>query len=65
MLLRSGRVKQMVAEARERDSAIVCHATLDDDEQAVCRGFYDLEEQGPTAPLQVATRLGMIRWWER
>jgi hypothetical protein len=58
MELRSGRVRQMVDEAREQDSAIVCHQTLDGD-NSVCRGFF---ERWPTTPLQLAERLGMVRW---
>jgi hypothetical protein len=60
MQLRSGRVRQMVDEAREHDSAIICHKTLDGD-NAVCRGFF---ERWPTTPLQLAERLGLITWVE-
>jgi hypothetical protein len=56
MDLRSGRVRQMVDEARAHDSAIVCHETLDGD-NAACRGFFD---RFPTQPLQIADRLGLI-----
>jgi hypothetical protein len=62
MHLMPGRVSEMVSEARTNDSAIVCHATLDDPEQAVCRGFFD---KHPTQPLQIAERLDMIQWHER
>lgn len=58
--LRPGRLKQLTASAVAADSAIVCHRTLDEDLQAVCRGFYEIDEHGPTAPLQIATRLGLI-----
>jgi hypothetical protein len=58
MALRAGRVRSMVDEAREHDSAIICHQTLDGD-GAVCRGFF---ERWPTTPLQLAERLGMIAW---
>ena len=58
MELRAGRVRQMVDEAREHDSAIVCHQTLSDD-NAVCRGFF---ERYATTPLQIAERLGLIPW---
>lgn len=58
MQLRSGRVRGMVDEARENDSAIVCHQTLDGD-SSVCRGFFD---RFPTQPLQLAERLGMVTW---
>lgn len=59
MQLRSGRVRGMVDEAREHESAIVCHQTLDGREQSVCRGFFD---RWPTTPLQLAERLGMVTW---
>lgn len=58
MELRRGRVRQMVDEARDADSAIICHQTLDGD-SAVCRGFF---ERHATRPLQIAERLGMIEW---
>lgn len=57
MQLRSGRVRQMVDEAKANDSAIICHKTLDGD-NAVCRGFFD---RYPTAPLQIAERMDRIR----
>jgi hypothetical protein len=56
MGLRSGRVRDMVDAARRDDSTIVCHATLPG-ENAACRGFFD---RYPTAPLQIAERLGLI-----
>lgn len=40
MMLRDGRVKQMVKDSLAADSFIPCHKTLDGD-RAVCRGFYD------------------------
>jgi hypothetical protein len=58
MQLRSGRVREMVDEARGHESAIVCHQTLDGD-NAVCRGFF---ERYPTTPLQIAERIGLIEW---
>jgi hypothetical protein len=58
MQLRAGRVRQMVDEALENGSAIICHKTLEGD-NAVCRGFF---ERWPTQPLQVGERLGLIRW---
>lgn len=58
MELRSGRVRGMVDDARRDDSTIVCHQTLEGD-NAACRGFF---ERHPTAPLQLAERLGMVRW---
>ena len=56
MRLKSGRVRQMVDEAKAEESAIICHHTLDGD-NAVCRGFYD---RYPTQPLQIAERLDLI-----
>lgn len=60
MSLRPGRVKDMVAEARAEESAIICHSTLSGD-NAACRGFFD---RYPTQPLQIAERLGLIEWVE-
>jgi hypothetical protein len=58
MELHAGRVRSMVDEAREHDSAIVCHQTLSGD-SSVCRGFF---ERWPTTPLQLAERLGLVTW---
>lgn len=58
MDLRSGRVRQMIDEAKADDAAIVCHQTLDGD-NSVCRGFFN---RYPTQPLQIAERLGFIDW---
>jgi hypothetical protein len=46
MSLGEGRVESMVAEALGSDTVITCHKTLYDqaEHQAVCRGFYDLDE---------------------
>ena len=60
MSLKAGRVRDMVDEAREGDSAIVCHQTLEGD-NSVCRGFFD---RWATPPLQLAERLDMITWTE-
>jgi len=61
MDLRRGRVAQLVREAKRDESCIICHATLDGGRRraAVCRGFFDLH---PTAPLQIAERLGRIEY---
>lgn len=59
MRLGAGRVKEMVTEATGNDSAIICHKTLDTEQNAVCRGFFD---RFPTQPLQVAQRLEMVIW---
>lgn len=55
--LQPGRVAEMVKAATKNESAIICHATLDGD-NAVCRGFFD---KHPTAPLQIAERLGLVK----
>ncbi len=49
----------MVQTACERDSAIICHATLGLPEQAVCRGFY-ARHAGDTASLRLAARLDYL-----
>jgi hypothetical protein len=56
MMLEPGRLAQMVEDAIESDSTIICHGTLDGD-NAACRGFFD---RHATAPLQIAQRLGLI-----
>lgn len=58
MDLSPGRVQEMVRESLERDSAIICHATLSGHEQAVCRGFFDAYD---TTPMKIARRLGWFR----
>jgi hypothetical protein len=58
MHLRSGRLREMVEESLDNDSAIVCHKTLEGD-NAACRGFFD---RYPTTPLQVADRLGLMEF---
>lgn len=57
MKLQPGRVEEMIADATRDESTIVCHSTLDLPLQAACRGFFD---QHPTAPLQIADRLGLV-----
>lgn len=58
MQLNPGRVEQMVQDAINKDSAIICHDTLNGP-NAVCRGFFDKYQ---TTPLQFAERLNMIEW---
>lgn len=58
MRLREGRVEEMVEESIADGGAIICHKTLDDD-QAVCRGFFDVHKHDVQA-LQVAERLSMV-----
>jgi len=56
MDLNPGRVQGMIRDSVRKQSAIICHQTLDGDE-AVCRGFYD---QHKTQPLQIAERLELV-----
>ncbi len=59
MHLPPGRVSEMCDEAQENNGAIICHSTLDKEQQAVCKGFFD---RHPTIPLQVAVRLDRIKY---
>jgi len=59
MDLEEGRVEDMVEQATADESCIPCHSTLDKEHQACCRGFFD---RHPTAPLQIAHRLGMVAY---
>jgi len=63
MDLRDGRVEQMVRDAARNQSCIPCHQTLEFSDgaagQSVCRGFFD---RHPTAPLQIAERMGLIEF---
>lgn len=65
MHLKAGRVASMVAECRRDDSHIVCHETLnrDDedvpgDDEAVCRGFINAGHSSQI--LRIAERLSMV-----
>jgi hypothetical protein len=69
MRLRKGRVKEMVEGATRNDSCIPCHSTLYSGQEAVCRGFFDryaVNGKGKlvASRLQIADRLGFIRWQE-
>jgi hypothetical protein len=55
MQLKPGRVRGMVDEALARDSAIICHSTLDG-YKSLCRGFFDKYK---TQSLQIAERLNL------
>lgn len=57
MHLEDGRREDMVAEAKRKDSAIICHSTLGTDASAVCRGFFD---RHGTLPLRLARIKGKI-----
>lgn len=58
MFLSPGQLKRMVDESNAEEAAIPCHKTLDR-EEAICRGFFDLQS---TQPIQVATRLGFVKF---
>jgi hypothetical protein len=63
MMLRPGRVKDMVATCKRRDSFVVCHEKLGKvvgprAKGAVCRGFFDRYD---TTPLQLARRLNAVK----
>jgi hypothetical protein len=57
MHLDPGRVAGMVAEAKRKDSAIICHSTLGTRKNAVCRGFFDSHG---TIPLRLARIMGNV-----
>lgn len=63
MHLQRGRVKDMIESAKANEGVIVCHDTLMDDKQAVCKGF--AETQHTPGLLQVAQRLGYIVEYKR
>lgn len=58
MDLAPGRVKQMVDDATKKDTAIICHSTLEAD-NAVCRGFFDQYE---TMPLRLARAMAVVEY---
>lgn len=58
MQLRDGCRDQLVSDATEAQGCIPCHETLRGP-QAVCRGFFD---RHATAPLQIADRLGLLKF---
>jgi hypothetical protein len=52
----------MLAACQQRNTIIQCHETLDG-VAAICRGLYNRRTQGPgIAILQVAERLGFVRF---
>lgn len=63
MGLHEGRLKDLVQQNVEDDSALTCHNTLDtwpgDALPAICRGFYDAHK---TTPLLWADQLGMVEF---
>lgn len=69
MNLTKGRVKEMVRLATRNDSCIPCHSTLGTGQEAVCKGFFDRYARDgkgklTASTLQVADRLGFVRWQE-
>lgn len=58
MHLRAGKVREMVDGAKANGTSIVCHQTLNSDEQAVCRGFFD---RHTTDALELAVALNKVR----
>lgn len=53
--LRADRVAEVIGSAVQRDSYVICHATLGTGASAICRGFYD---RYSTNYLRVMGRLG-------
>jgi hypothetical protein len=63
MHLQPGRVTGMAAEAVAAGGVIPCHQTIHGqrDQESVCRGYFDVAKRDVWL-LQVAERLGIIRW---
>jgi hypothetical protein len=59
MSLQPGRVRDMIEACRRDEGTIPCHKTLDEEAQAVCRGFYEAAISWHSL-LQMAERLGVI-----
>jgi hypothetical protein len=59
MLLRPGRLREMVEGVREIECVIPCHETLGQEEQALCLCQFNAAKQ---RRLQVAEELGLIVW---
>lgn len=62
MSLSPGRLRDLIEDNRANDSALTCHETLLGTDNAICRGFFELEPK--TTPLQLAERLGVINFVE-
>lgn len=62
MHLQEGRLQDMVDSALAADGAgsIVCHDTLDEPRNAICRGFWDAYKDRVQL-LQVAARMGFVK----
>lgn len=61
MHLQPGRLTDLVEQAVAAGSGIVCHATLDTDTNALCRGFWAGHRDRVQA-LQVAERLDRVAY---
>lgn len=61
MRLRPGRVSQMVAYARDADTAITCHETMHTVAPAVCRGFWDTNWRN-SFPLRMAVAADVVAY---
>jgi hypothetical protein len=60
MYLNPGRVKGMVQECLAGQGHIPCHKTLDEDVQAICRGFWDAY-RNEIDLLRLAERIGFVK----
>lgn len=61
MHLPRGRVAEMARSARRDEGQIVCHATLDTDAPAICRGYADKADHGRSLALRIGRLLGWIK----
>ena len=52
------RIKQIIEDAVEADTAVICHETYEAKGQAVCRGFFD---NNPTTPTRRTQRVHLLR----
>lgn len=61
MQLQPGRVEQMITDADDDNTAIICHSTLPTSFNAVCHGYF---ERRSSATLRLAELLDMIEFDE-
>lgn len=61
MSLAPGRLRSLIDDNVDAESALTCHSTLyrDDVDEAICRAFYD---RHPTLPLRLATALDLVEF---
>lgn len=59
MHLTEGVRDELEAEAVKQNTVIVCHEHDDDDDLAVCRGFYDVNKAN-VVPLSLGAALGIL-----